>query len=610
MFKYRTHRAFSSFLLLFLVPAAVVLQGCGNAGGPEASGNELAANLGPSGKADDPSGAASEGGVNAPSPDGLIHVQVLAFNDFHGALEPPQGSSGRVLAPRPDPQAGETGTPVTGRAAGPQQEILAGGAAYLATHLQNLRDKNPNTVVVSAGDLLGASPLMSSLFRDEPIILAMNRIGLDYSAIGNHEFDRGLDEIVRLQKGGCNPTDGCYTNVPFPGASFRYLASNITSARQENTGFLPYAIRNVAGAKIAFIGLSLEGTPKLVAPTSVAGLHFESEVEAANALVPELKKQGIGAIVALLHQGGAQTGTYNECVGLAGDIVPIVEALDPAIDVVLSSHTHFAYNCTLQGRLLTSAASAGRIITDIDIAIDPQTKRVVTKAANNVIVTRDVQGDAQIQSIIDQYKSLAAPLANKVISHTPSPISKVPNAAGESAMGNLLADAHLAATAPTDLGGAVIAFVNPGGIRSDLSTTPTGEITYAAAFTVQPFGNTLATMTVSGDQIHTLLEQQFSGPQPNMLAVSKGFTYTWLKDAAQGNHVPPKSIKLNGVTIDPNASYRITANSFLAGGGDRFEILKQGRDVLGGALDLDALGLYLKAHDPLSPPQTDRVIVQ
>ena len=529
-------------------------------------------------------------------PSGTVNVQILALNDFHGNLLPPSGSSGRV------------GT------------IDAGGVEYLATHINNLRALNPNTVVVSAGDMVGASPLISALFHDEPTIEAFNLIGLDFNAVGNHEFDEGWSELVRLQEGGCHPVDGCLDGDDFAGAEFQFLAANVTRKDNGKTIFPAYKMRSFAGAKIAFIGMTLEGTPSIVTPSGIADLNFLDEADTVNALIPELKAKGIETIVVLIHEGGVQSSPapYNGCVGISGPIVDIVNRFDDEVDVVISGHTHQPYNCTIDGKLVTSAFSFGRLVTKIDLTIDRETGEVTTMAADNRIVTRDVVKDSFLTALVNKYNALVAPIANRVIGSITGNITRTTNAAGESALGDVIADAQLYATADPANGGAVIAFMNPGGIRADLTYagSPAGEgdgnVTYGESFTVQPFGNNLVTVTMTGAQIDALLEQQFVGcgqTSNRILQVSNGFTYSWSSSAPACNKVDPTSIKLNGVTLDPAGSYRVTMNSFLADGGDGFTTFTLGTDRLGGAVDTDALEAYFAVFSPVAPGPMNRITV-
>ncbi|MDC0685697.1 bifunctional metallophosphatase/5'-nucleotidase [Sorangium atrum] len=580
--------------------------GAGGAGG--SGGSDGAGGAGGSGGSDGAGGAGGSGGSDGAGGSGgdTVSVQIIAFNDFHGNLEPPTGSSGRITVP-----ATPTNTTVD-----------AGGVTYLASRVAALRATNPNTVVVSAGDLIGASPLVSALFHDEPTIEAMNLLGLDINGVGNHEFDKGTAELLRMQYGGCSPADGCTDGTFFPGANFKFLAANVvvdtTSGR---TLFPRYDIREFDGVKIAFIGMTLEDTPSIVTPIGVAGLSFMDEVDTVNDIVPELQAQGIEAIVVVLHEGGLPTGLFNECPGISGPIVDIATNIDPAVDVIVSGHTHQAYNCILGDKIVTSAASFGRLVTDIDLEISKSTGDVTAKTANNVIVTREAP-DAGVSTLVTRYKDLAAPLANTQIGTITATLDRAVPAmgAGLFTMGAVIADAQLAATRDARTGGAEIAFMNPGGIRADITyaasaTEPTdGVVTFGEVFTVQPFGNSLVVMTLTGAQIDTLLEQQFrldagGVRQSLILQISDGFTYTYSQSAPIGAKVDIASIRINGVPIEAARTYRVTVNSFLATGGDGFTVLNDGTDRLGGALDLDALRDYFAANSPVSPPVLDRITV-
>jgi 5'-nucleotidase len=535
-------------------------------------------------------------GCDDPKPEPEpIHVQVVAFNDFHGNLEAPSGSNGRIRVPASD---------------GGTADVNAGGATFLAHHIQKLREENPeNTVVVSAGDLIGASPLVSGIFHDEPTIEVMNMLGLDINSVGNHEFDEGATELLRMQNGGCHPVDGCQAGPSFTGAKFKFLSANVFTDVATRKTLLPaYDIREFQGVKVAFIGMTLEGTPLIVTPSGVAGLTFQDEADTVNALIPELKQQGVEAIVVVIHEGGLPTGSYDECPGISGPIKDIVERFDDEVDVVASGHTHQAYNCVIDGKRVTSAASFGRLVTDIDMVLDPISHDVVEVTARNVIVTRDT-ANPPVDTFVKEIVAKAAPLRDKVIGNTPSelkaPVRPLPEgASGESTLGNVVADAMLAATRDARLGGAVIAFQNPGGVRADINA---GDITFGEVFTVQPFANNLVTLTLTGAQLETLLEQQFQPGGTSILQVSQGFAFTWKASGPAGDKVDPASLTLNGTPIDPAADYRVTVNNFMASGGDGYTVLTQGREPLTGVIDLDALEAYLRANSPLTPPATGRI---
>ncbi|AKF87074.1 hypothetical protein MFUL124B02_37180 [Myxococcus fulvus 124B02] len=545
-----------------------------------------------------------------------VSVQLLAFNDFHGQLEPPGGSTGQI----------QTGVDADG---GPVR-VSAGGVSYFARHLADLRATNPNTVVVAAGDLIGASPLLSGLFHDEPTIEAMNLIGLDLVAVGNHEFDEGSTELLRMQSGGCHPQDGCQDGDAFGGARFKFLAANVATG-VDRTLFPRYDVREFEGVKVAFIGMTLEGTPQIVTPTGVAGLVFQDEVETVNALVPQLRQQGVEALIVVVHEGGvpAPGSLINECRGtgegggISGPIVAIAKGIDDAVDVIVTGHTHQAYNCVIDGKVVTSAASAGRLVTDIDLTLSKATGDVVEAKANNLIVTRDVVEDGPVKELVTRYQQLATPLANRVIGWVAETL-KTPftqaDPAGQSTLGFVIADSQLAATRAANLGGARVAFMNPGGVRADISRDSNnpadkGEVTFGEAFTTQPFGNSLVTLTLTGAQIEELLERQWQQVGPNVvtriLHPSAGFTYAFSASAPIGRRIDPASIRLDGAPLDAAATYRVTVNNFLAGGGDGFAVLTQGTNRLGGAIDSDALEAYLKAHSsqarPLAAPALNRI---
>jgi 5'-nucleotidase len=539
---------------------------------------------------------------------GPVDVQILGINDFHGNLQPPTGSNGRVVT------SISNGAPVT---------VDAGGAEYLATWLKQLRTQNPsNTLLTSSGDLIGASPLLSGLFHDEPTIEAFNVMGLAYNGVGNHEFDEGVPELLRMQFGGCHPVDGCQDGTPFVGALFHFLAAGVyVDEEQTRTLFPPYEIKTVgqAKAKIGIIGLPTDTTPTIVTPSGVAGLKFADEAETINKYAKELTRKGVKTIVVLLHEGGLQnspTATINTCENLSGDIVPIVQKLDPEVDVVLSAHTHQAYNCKINNMLVTSAASFGRLITQVKLSINPGTDEVRAMSATNFPVTRDVAKDTAMTALIDRYNQIAGPIANRVVGSITADITRTANAAGESALGDVIADAQLADTSPTDFGGAVIAFMNPGGIRADLiynnnaGGEAPGQITYNELFTVQPFNNVMTVATCTGAQIKVVLEQQFDNPsagQSRILQVSKGFTYSYNASAGAGARVDASSIKLNGTTLDPAASYRVAMNNFLYGGGDNFTGFRACTSPLGGDIDLDALVKYFQKSSPVAPGPQNRI---
>ena len=565
-------------------------------------------------------GALAQGPGTEPAP-GLVRVKLIAFNDFHGHLEPP-------------------GLAITARGPEGAVPVPAGGAAYLAGAIASLRARNPNHAVVSAGDMVGASPLVSALFLDEPTILAANAFGLDFNAVGNHEFDRGWQELLRLQQGGCERftrLEPCRLDKPFPGARFPILAANVH--RRDGQAFLPATgIKEFRSGghtiKVGFIGMTLKGTPSIVTPAGVAGLRFAGEAATANALVPKLRAQGVSAIVVLLHEGGEVPGSsYNDqrCEGLRGAILPILRKLDPAIDVVVSGHTHRAYICDharIDPRrpfLLTSAGQYGTLLTDIDLDIDPVARKVVARRADNLIVQgeafmhasgRRVENTAlvprfaphpEVERLVARYAAAAAPLAERPAGRLRASATRNPGPGGDSPLGNLVADSQLEATRAPDRGGAQLALMNPGGLRADLLVPPEGGVvTYGQLFRSQPFGNTLVVKSLTGAQLKAVLERQFTGAYPRLLSPSAGLRYRFNMNRPYGQRIT--EMTLDGRAIGPAQVLRVTMNSYLAGGGDEFVEFAQGRDALGGELDIDALERYLAERPDFTPPSSGRIV--
>ena len=540
--------------------------------------------------------ATARGRAQPPAP-GTATIQLLSINDFHGNVEPP--ASGNAQYAR--------GT---------------GGAEYLATHIARAEAENPNSILVAAGDLIGASPMMSSLFHDEPAVLALNHMGMALTSVGNHEFDKGTTELLRIQHGGCHPVDGCRGAASFPGASYEYLAANVIRKTESgsDTLFPPTAIRTVGGVKIGFIGEVLKDTPTLVQPSGIRDLTFLDEASTANKYVAELQNQGVRAIVLLIHEGGVQgtqeTGDPNGCENFHGGIVPILDRLSPDIKMIVAGHSHSAYVCHIGGRTLINSGSYGRGLSRTMLTIDRATDEIVSVSARNEAVTHDVPADAAVTRVIDTYHPLVVPIANRVVGHLAQDLTKDDNDAGESALGDVIADAQLEAARAPGAAGADIAFMNPGGIRVNLTVDHPGqaggrgEVTYGGLYTVQPFSNVLYAGTISGSGLKNLLEQQFHGTGRTILQVSSGFTYSYRKDAPQGQHVVEGSMKLNGMRVLPDATVRIVASDFLFYGGDGFAVLqdeaKMEAHVSG---DLDALVAYFQKHSPVGPGPQNRITV-
>ncbi|MEU8700178.1 5'-nucleotidase C-terminal domain-containing protein [Streptomyces sp. NPDC048680] len=574
-------------------------------------------------------------------PARTVDVQLLSFNDLHGNLEPPAGSAGTVNETQAD---------------GTTKAVPAGGVEYLASSLRTARKGHPYSITAAGGDMVGASPLLSGLFHDEPTIEALNKIDLDVTSVGNHEFDEGSTELARLQNGGCHPVEGCYEKgKKFKGADFPYLAANVTSEKTGKPILKPYTVWKKNGVKIGFIGVTLEGTPNIVTANGVKGLKFHDEIETVNKYAKELDRQGVKSIVALIHEGGAPaSSSYNyDCDspaagdGISGPITDIAKGISPKVDALVTGHTHQAYVCTIPDpagnpRLVTSASSFGKLYTDTTLTYDRRTNDIVRtavkapkakgskhhprpKPANpvsaNHIVNRDQAPANDMTALIARWNTLAAPIANRPQGYISADINGRGSTAPEKPLGNLIADAQLEGLAPADKGGAVVAFMNPGGIRSDLVYKASGSegdgvVTYGESFTVQPFTNMMNVLDLTGAQLVSALQQQVSGANqasPKILQVSKGLTYTLDMTKSGADRVVAGTIRLNGEAIDPAKTYRVAMNEFLAGGGDGFAALGEGTNKLVGASDLDLFNEYLAAHStaaaPLAPPATDRITV-
>ncbi|MEU2549493.1 bifunctional metallophosphatase/5'-nucleotidase [Streptomyces roseolus] len=570
-----------------------------------------------------PAGASSDavsgGGTNGKGWGRMVDVQLLSFNDLHGNLEPPTGSSARLTRLKGD---------------GSTEEINnIGGAEYLATHLEQARAGHRYSITAAAGDMIGASPLLSGIFHDEPTIEALNEMKLDVSAVGNHEFDEGARELARMQNGGCHPVEGCFEEgKTFEGANFPYLAANVTDEKSGKPLLDPYFVWEKDGVRIGFIGVTLEGTANIVSAEGVKGLKFGDEVETINKYAKVLERKGVKSIVALLHEGGKPaSGAYNyDCdtpgagAGISGPIVDIAKNVTPQVDALVTGHTHQAYACTVpdpagKPRTVTSAASFGRLYTDTTLTYDRRTKDIVRTAvaSANHVVTRDVDEHDKIRDLIKRWNVLAAPIADRPVGHIGESI-KNPTDEGvyEKPLGNLIADAQLAGLSPADKGGAQLALMNPGGVRAPLTKRDDGVVTYRDAYTVQPFTNMMTVVDLTGAQLVTALQQQVSGANlasPKILQVSRNFAYTLDMTKTGADRIVVDSVRLNGEPIDPSKSYRVAMNEFLTGGGDGFPVLATGTNKLVGASDLDVFIAYLTANssaaEPLRAPATGRITI-
>nr|WP_227591681.1 bifunctional metallophosphatase/5'-nucleotidase [Acinetobacter vivianii] len=548
-------------------------------------------------------------------------INILAFNDFHGNLEPPKRF---IEADDPSDSSKTVRIPV-------------GGVSYFADAIKKLRSQYPNNAVVSAGDLISASPLTSSLFLDEPTIETMNDIQIDFNAVGNHEFDRGTDELRRLQNGGCQQFTSakpCQINKEFPGAKFNFLAANVSMKADPNKTLFPaYKVKTYGGIPVAFIGMTLKATPSIVSAAGIKDVNFNDEADTVNALIPELKKQGIEAIVVVVHEGVAPSTKFNKktCDGLSGPLLGILDRLDPAVDVVVSGHTHQSYICDYSTKnpqkpfLLTSAGQYGTAITNIQLELDGKTGNVIKKDAKQVPIQSEAYTSGSttvnltdlyekfnktpsIEAILDKYRQAVTTISARVVGTANGVINRNATESGESALGNLIADAQQAMALTASNQGSDFTLMNPGGVRADLLVNSSNQITFGDVFTVQPFGNSIVTLSLTGKQIRDVLEQQWSGANAatvRILQPSKEFSYSYKKD----NSTSPRAsnILVAGQALNDTKVYRVTVNSFLADGGDNFTVLKEGKNPVGGGQDIDALEKYVSQYSPLTAPKTDRI---
>jgi len=566
------------------------------------------------------------------SPEEVQAIRIIAMNDFHGNIEIPATTNGGQVV------VADSANPTTGT------KVNTGGVAFMATLIKSLKDQNANNIVVGAGDLVSASPVTSTLFHQEPSIDVLNQIGLEISSVGNHEFDLGKAELMRLQNGGCFSggivgTDTCVNNGTFGGAKFKYLAANVVDSN--NATILPATYtKKFGGVTVGFIGLTFKDTPTAVLPSGVAGLTFQDEATTINKYAAQLRANGASAVVVLIHQGGQTTATTindQTCPNLTGEIVPLMNAMSKDVDVVVSGHTHQEYICKVNGKLLTSTGFYGSVLTSIDLTVGKS--GVKTASAKNIPVINDTNTtlptglvalakDAAVDATVQMYVTKAAAVKNLAVGSIASDIKRALLAGSgtptrdetaEGAMGDVMADFFYAGVPKADF-----ALQNPGGVRSDLLfATASGVVTYGDLLTVAPYGNDLATIDLTGQQVIRLLEQQWEAANcaaktgangcGRLLQPSSHLTYSW--DASkpsnaadgQGARLVLNTVKISGVPIDLTKTYRVATVTFLAQGGDNFTVMKAGKNYTAtGYKDIDAFVAYMKANPKLAPP-TSRI---
>ncbi|MFM2186171.1 MAG: hypothetical protein RIR43_743 [Pseudomonadota bacterium] len=561
------------------------------------------------------------GGPPAAAPEPSVHVRVIAFNDLHGHLEP--GSLNLTLADPTQP--------------GTTLRVATGGADALAGLVRSLRAGAPHSLVVSSGDLIGATPLVSALFRHESTIEAANAIGVDVATAGNHEFDAGTPELLRILRGGCgdqradDPVKTCALGR-YQGARFPMVSANVRTAR--GTLLPPFWVMQAGPIRVGVIGAVTRQTPQLVVPSGVEGLQFIDEAQAINEAAAALQAQGVQTLVVTLHEGAeigapGKPADWNDtgCPGLRGEAVDIIRRITPAVDLILTAHTHQGYNCRIDGRPVMQAVSYGRGLSVADLHIDPRTgdvQRGRTLARNLPVIhartdpghrqkliagepepfrsaLAATQPDREVAQLVQRYAAAAEPQARRVVGRIAGPLDR--RGVGDSPAGRLVAQAQWEATRSPATGGAQFALMNPGGIRTDLACrgTPPCEVTYGDLFSMQPFGNSLVVMSLTGAEVVELLEQQQrGGPNAPLMSPSSGLTYRWKPTAPVGQRA--RDIRVQGRPLDPAATYRVTVNSFMAEGGDGYTVLQRGRSRTGGGQDLDAMMAFLRSGPAADAP--------
>lgn len=526
--------------------------------------------------------AALLAGCAAQRPDNQVELTLVGLNDLHGHLEASRFEDGK-----------------------------AGGIDAVAATLQAWRQEDPELMLVGAGDMIGASPAMSAMFADEPTIKALNLIGMRATSVGNHEFDNGRVELLRQAKGGCadspRPDKACKLG-PHEGAKFSYLAANVIDTRSNQPLLPAYRIEEVKGIKIAFIGTVLKDTPELVAAGGIGGLQFIDEAQAVNRLLPELRAQGATVFVVLIHQGGHSKSRYDQqyCNDLGGDIADVVKRLDPAVRLVVSGHSHTGYLCRVDGKLVTQAEKFGHMLSRISLVVDRQTGKVVDASARNIVVEPGKYPPVpEVDALVSSVRARSSAELDKPVAKlaVPSISKNLMSNADESPLGQIVADAILASGRKW---GAQIAFTNTGGVRTSLEAGSGNMVNVGQVQAVLPFGNEIVVMNLTGAQIIALLEGQWSGNEAEkrgLLQVSEGFGYAWDASKPKGQRIVRDSVRLNGVPIDDDASYRVAVYNFLADGNDGFVIFRQGSNrAATGVRDVDSLRSHLQRLEQDNKP--------
>ncbi|MBS4174701.1 5'-nucleotidase C-terminal domain-containing protein [Bacillus sp. FJAT-49736] len=492
-----------------------------------------------------------------------IEVQILGINDLHGQLDVTRTVGSRNV----------------------------GRADVLAAYLKQKKAQVKDTLLVTSGDAVGASAPVSALFQDEPTLNILNALHFDVGTLGNHEFDHGVKEMMRQIYGGTNPTTGEY----FKGLNFPYVCANVIDKKTKKPLLPPYVIKKVHGIDIGFIGVDTTETPSITMPANVKDVEFTDETEAVNKYAKELKKKGVKTIIVLAHDPG---NSDYDGKNATGKVIDMAKNMDPEVDVVFGGHNHAYINTKVAGKRVVQAYSYGTAFAEVHIWIDPRTKDVVKDSAEIVTTYQDsITPDPQIKAMIDKDEERVAPLINQVLGTTTAALTGKQNESGESNLGDLITDAQ------RDITQAQIAITNPGGIRADINS---GEITWGELYTVQPFGNTMITMDLTGDQIRKALNQQWRDDGSSKMLQISGMKYTW--DSTKTDKIVSLTLE-DGTPIEPNQIYTVAMNNFLASGGDGFTEFANGKNQVNGPVDLDALVDYVKKQTgPITMEIQNRIV--
>ncbi|MGI5164008.1 bifunctional metallophosphatase/5'-nucleotidase [Spirillospora sp. CA-253888] len=561
------------------------------------------------------------GGTAAAEP-APVDVQLLATTDFHGYLRPyDDAANGQVKLP--------DGT-----------VLKVGGAAYNAAHLKRLRAGERNSITFSAGDNFSGWPFEVDAFQDEPTVEVLNALGVRFSAAGNHELDVSpeflKDHMMRGRCFGKVDVDSCFTDSTgrrFKGAKFPFLSANIVDARTGRPVLRPYNVEWVRGSggrrvPVGFINLTAVETP--TGSTSYQpGLKALPLVETAAKYAAELRRKGVKAIVANVHEGGQADGAgFNGCNKPSGPVIDFARAATPDIDAIVTGHWHAGFNCRVPDpagnpRPVVEGLNHGRLISEIGLKIDPRTREVLREhtTAVNHPVTRDIAPDPAVAKIVDYWKARADRRTAEPVAEQTGDLTRTPNAHGESTLGDLAADVQLWTAGQSRKGRADLALVatkprkGSTALARDLpfakGTAPgdaDGTITFGEAWSAYGYGNPVLTVTVTGEQIHQALEQQWQGGRFAPLAVSRNVRYRYDAARPEGDRVDPEDVLVNGRPLDVRRDYRLAALAYTLIGADGYSAFTGFRAAYRNQpADHEAFLAYLKAHKTISPAPLDRV---